>query len=159
MRRAVLRAIPLIVLAGTILTTPVVAAEPELEGMYLATGVDADGGEYDGLVQIVRHGDSFILMTMIPDRSGEAMQVKLASIGIGILNGGVLAVSDYSPETARVVSYRVEDGGRRLVGRWTSVDGDGTLCEETLTKLPEVPTPSKDDRPEPHGLRRVMPDA
>jgi hypothetical protein len=47
----------------------------------------------------------------------------------------VLSVGDYSPDAARVMSYRIEDGGRRLAGRWTYIDGDGTVYEETLTKL------------------------
>jgi hypothetical protein len=159
MRRPLLHAIPMMVLAGTVLTSPAVAAEPELEGTYLAEGVNPDGSKYDGLVEIVRHGDVFILMTMIPDRSGDEMGVKLASIGIGIVNGGVLAVSDYSPETARIVSYRIEDDGRRLAGRWTSVDGDGTVSEETLTRLRDAPKPSKNDRLDRHGLRRIRPAA
>ena len=159
MFRALSKAVPMIVLAGSILTSPALAAEQELEGTYLAKGVNAGGSEYDALVEIVRHRDVFILMTMVPDRSGEEMQVRLVSMGIGVVNGGVLAVSEFGPEMTRIVSYRVEDGGRRLVGRWTSVDGDGTVCDETLTRLPDTPKPSKNDRPERRDLHRVVPDA
>ncbi|HEY1304263.1 MAG TPA: hypothetical protein VGF24_11970 [Vicinamibacterales bacterium] len=156
MRRALLHAIPMMVLAATVVTSTAVAGEPELEGTYLARGVNADGSGYDALVEIVRYGDSFIVATMIPDTSGDEMQVTLASIGIGILNGGVLAVSDYGPDGARVASYRIEDRGRRLAGRWTWVDGDGKVYEETLTKLPDAPEPSKNGRPQTH-LPRVAP--
>jgi hypothetical protein len=159
MRRALLHAIPMMVLAATVLTSTAVAGEPELEGTYLARGVNADGSPYDALVEIVPYGDSFIVATMIPDRSGDEMQVMLTSIGIGILNGGVLAISDYGPDGGRIVSYRVEEGGRRLVGRWASVEGDGTVYEETLTRLPDAPKPSKNDRPQKLLRHRVSPDA
>lgn len=158
MRRALLHTMLMLVLASTALTSTAVAGEPEIEGTYLARGVDADGSPYDALVEIVAYGDSFIVATMIPDVSGDAMQVTLASIGIGILNGGVLAVSDYGPDGARIASYQVEDGGRRLAGRWTWVDGDGTAYKETLTKLPDAPEPSKNERPQKHRPR-VRPDA
>ena len=137
MRRALLHAFPVIVLVAAFATLAQ-AAQPELEGTYLAVGANSDGSRYEAIVQIAKHAQSFVIVTMVPDMSGEEEGVppRLASIGIGILNGDVLAVSDYSRDRARVVSYRIEDGGRRLVGSWTALDGDGTVHEETLTKVP-----------------------
>jgi len=143
MRRALLHTIPVIVLVAAFATLAQ-AAQAELEGTYLAVGANADGSRYEAVVQIAKRGQSFVVMTMVPDTSGEedGLPPRLASIGIGILNGDVLAVSEYSRDKARVVSYRIEDGGRRLAGRWTALDGDGTVREETLTKLPSIREPS-----------------
>ncbi|HKE86684.1 MAG TPA: hypothetical protein VKB50_23170 [Vicinamibacterales bacterium] len=121
-----------------------VRTQSDLEGTYVASDVRPDGSRYRTFVQITTYGDSFLVVTMVADTSGEERQPMLASIGIGVLNGGVLAVCDYSPDTARVVAYRIEEGGRRLVARWTFIDGDGTVSEETLTKLPRKLDPSKE---------------
>src|SRR5215510_646369 len=126
----------LITLIGVLAPPDPVRAESDLEGTYVASGVRPDRSRYRTVVQIATYGESFLVMTMVADTSEEGLQPMLASIGIGVLNGGVLAVCDYSPDTARVVAYRIEEGGRRLVARWTFVDGDGTVSEETLTKLP-----------------------
>ena len=135
MRRLLLHSIPLIVFVGALATPAPVSAQPDLEGTYVASGARPDGSSYRTVVQVAQYGDSFLLVTIVADTSGEGLQPKLASIGIGVLNGDVLAVCDYSPDTARVVAYRIEDNGRRLVARWTFVDGDGAVSEETLTKL------------------------
>jgi len=135
MRRALMHVISVMVLAGVFVMPATAAAEPELDGTYLARGVYLDGSHYQAFVHIARFRDVFLLMTTIPDASDEEQRPALVAIGIGILNGDVLSVGDYGPATARVVSYRIEDGGRRLVGRWTDVDGNGTVHEETLTKL------------------------
>ena len=135
MRRALMQVIPVMVLAGVcVLSAPAAAAEPELDGTYLARGVYPDGSHYQTVMHIAKFRDVFLLMTTIPDASDEEQRPALVAIGVGILNGDVLSVGDYGPATARVVSYRIEDGGRRLIGHWTDVDGDGTVHEETLTK-------------------------
>ena len=145
MRRALLHTIPVVILVAAFATLAQ-AAQPQLEGTYLAVGANSDGSRYEAVVQIAKHGQSFVVVTIVPDLSGEEEGVppRLASIGIGILNGDVLAVSDYGPDKARVVSYRIEDGGRRLAGRWTALDGDGTVHEETLTKLSRTLESSRD---------------
>jgi hypothetical protein len=135
MRRALMHVMPMIALAGVLVMPLPAFAEPELEGMYLARGVNADGSQYQFVVEIAKFREVFIVMTTIADASEEGVRPTLAAIGIGIRNGDVLSVGDYTPDSARVVSYRIEDGGRRLAGRWTYVDGDGTVHEETLTKL------------------------
>jgi len=127
-----MHAIPMMALIGILMPSPAIA-EPEWEGMYLARGVNPNGSHYELVVEIAKFREIFIVMTTVPDGSEEGP--KLSAIGIGILNGDVLSVGDYSPDAARVMSYRIEDGGRRLAGRWVSVDGDGTVHEETLTKL------------------------
>lgn len=134
----------LIAFSGALAAPEAVRAESDLEGTYVASGVRPDGGRYKIFVQITTYGESFLVMTMVADTSEAGLQPMLASIGIGVLNGGVLAVCDYSPDAARVVAYRIEDGGRRLVARWTFIDGDGTVSEETLTKVSRKLQPSVD---------------
>ena len=152
--RRLLHAIPVMVLVA-VFAALAQAAQPELEGTYLAIGANSDGSRYEVLVHIAKHGQSFVVVTMVPDTTGEGEggPPRLASIGIGILNGDVLAVSDYSQDKARVVSYRMEDGGRRLAGRWTAVDGDGTVHEETLTKLSRTSNPHEMPIARPDLLR------
>jgi hypothetical protein len=135
MRRVLFHVIPVIVLATSITAPVFAAADTGLEGTYVARGLHGDGSKASVLIQITAYGDCFLVVTMAGDPSREELPA-IASIGIGIFHGGVLAVSDYGPDMARVVAYRVEDGGRRLVARWTFVDGDGTAYEQTLTKVP-----------------------
>jgi hypothetical protein len=127
--------IPMMALVGILVMPSPAVAEPGFEGLYLARGVNSDGSQYQLVVEIAKFREIFIVMTTIPDASEEGLRPLLSAIGIGVLNGDVLSVGDYTPDSARVVSYRIEDGGRRLAGRWTYVDGDGTVHEETLTRL------------------------
>jgi len=147
MRRLLFHLLPVIVIATAITiplsaadTAPVPAADTALEGTYVISGLHANG--HNVLVRIAAYGDCFLVVTMAGDPAGE-WPPAIASIGIGILQAGVLAVSDYGPDMARVVAYRIEDSGRRLVARWTFVDGDGTVNVQTLTKVPDnvdIPT-------------------
>jgi hypothetical protein len=115
------------------------ADEPELEGMYAVSGVNPDGNEYRGVVQIEHHGDSLRLTWMFPDVSPDTKAEVLLipnAVGIGIVNGGMLAVSYYGPRLVGIVLYRIEENGHRLAGQWTVVGDDGALHAETLTRLP-----------------------
>ena len=126
------------------------AAEgPRLDGMYLSKGLNPDGTEYRGVVDVARQGDSFVVTWMIPYTDGETILLVPTAVGIGILEGGMLAVSYYGSKMAGIVLYRIEDDGRRLAGRWVVAGGDGGVYSETLTKVPmevsepEVPEPSE----------------
>jgi hypothetical protein len=128
-------------LLAILLATAGAAATPApgesgLEGMYAAAGVNPDGSEYRAFVHIVRHGESFIVRWMFPQLSGEVVVLQPASVGIGIVNGGVLAVSYYTARSSGVVIYRIQDDGERLDGQWTVVGDSGAVHVETLTRLP-----------------------
>jgi hypothetical protein len=121
-------------------------AEPELDGMYLAEGVNPDGSAYRGLVQIARHGDVHFVTWIMGDGSAETLEIELSSVGLALRDNGMLAVSYYTPDSAGLALYRIEDEGRRLVGRWTIVGGDSTAHAETLTRLRDVPRPAGEER-------------
>jgi len=115
------------------------AGEPELVGMYSASGVNPDGGEYRGIVHIETHGKSFVVTWMFPEGPGDTpseILLRPNAVGIGIVNGDVLAVIYFGTRMSGIVLYRIEEEGHRLAGKWTLAGGDGTLHTETLTKLP-----------------------
>ena len=122
------------------------AGEPELVGIYAADGVNPDGTQYHAIVQISRRGESFLVSWMFPT-DAEPIRLEPSSVGVGVASGGMLAVSYYTPQTSGVVVYRIEDEGKRLTGRWALVGDDGTVHDETLTRLPEVSTPPLPDPP------------
>ena len=117
----------------TALQFPARAAEnPSLEGVYAWTGVDVDGTAIHGLVHVKRHGDSFLVAWLLhPD------DTLPAAVGVGVAGEGMLAVLFYGPLTDAVVLYRIEDGGRRLVGRWVAAGGDGAVHPDVLTRVPD----------------------
>lgn len=126
------------------------AGEPELVGTYAADGVNPDGSQYHAIVHISRRGESFLVSWLFPT-DAEPIRLVPSSVGVGVASGGMLAVSYYTPQTSGVVVYRIEDEGKRLTGRWAFVGDDGTVRDETLTKLPEVstPPPATPDPPAP----------
>jgi hypothetical protein len=98
-----------------------------LDGTYLCEGVRPDGTTYHGTVVIQRHNGAYQLMWSV----GREEQY----LGLGVLNGDVLAVS-YFGGIPGVVAYKVDGGNRaRLVGQWTVANADGRLFGETLTRL------------------------
>lgn len=113
-----------------------VGVEPELQGVYASEGLNPDGSTYRGVVVIVRHGETFLMAWMFPKAEGESVVLVPKSAGIGIVGGGMFAVSYYSGEVAGVVMYQIESGGERLAGRWAVAGSDGAVFTETLTKLP-----------------------
>jgi hypothetical protein len=145
-----IRALRSLLLMALLLAVPAVparAAEPNLDGTYLSKGLNPDGSEYHGVVRITRKGDSFVVSWMSPYASDQATVLVPTSVGVGVLNGGMLAVSYYSRQTAGVVLYRVEDDGQRLAGSWAVAGDDGAVYAETLTRVPEgdaraLPAPS-----------------
>ena len=121
------------------LVAPAATAEPrrktDLAGMYLCDGVNPDGSEYHGTVEIAALDDAFLVLWTLSD--GASM------VGVGIYSGGVLAVS-YFPGVPAIAVYKVDGDG--LVGEWT-MGADGGVHPETLIKtVPESP------QPPPHRL-------
>ena len=139
MRFAVPVAVLLTVL--TVFAPPVAAAgEPKLDGVYILTGLNPDGSEYRGLVKIMSRGPSFLVSWMFPRVSDETVVVGLRSVGVGIVKGGMFAVSYYGQDATGVALYQIEEGGQRLTGEWVAAsDNSGAVHSETLTKLPAPP--------------------
>ncbi len=102
------------------------APEPDLPGVYVCSGNNADGSQYQAIVEIVRQNDAFLLVWLSDS--------EIVAVGIGVLSGRVLAVATYG-EPPGVVAYRIEEANR-LVGEWTVVGAEGALFSETLTKVP-----------------------
>ena len=147
---AVLLAIP---------SAPQAADEPSLVGTYLSKGLNPDGSEYQGVVRISRHGASFVVSWMSPYAAEQAMLLVPTSVGVGVMSGGMLAVSYYSRQTAGVVLYRIEEDGQRLAGSWALAGDNGSVYAETLTKvaasdpLGSVPAPTVPPSENPHPRR------
>ena len=134
-------------LVATMMATPAPASEPSgFEGVYAAAGPDGMGGEYEGFVSITRHGDSFLVAWFFPRHEGQTILLALGAIGVGIASEGALAVGYYGTRSTGVVLYRTGDDGR-LIGKWTTAMGDGTVYSETLTRraadtLPDLAAPT-----------------
>jgi hypothetical protein len=122
----------------------------DLNGTYLCEGTRPDGAEYKGIVRIVRHNGAYQLVWNV----GREEQ----HLGIGILNGDVLAVSYYGGVPG-VVAYRIEQAekGSRLVGQWTVANAGGQVFGETLTRLTQevtaIPPPPAPSAPAPRPSR------
>ena len=113
-------------------------AEPALEGTYTATGFDLDGSEYRRVVKIVPRGESYLVAWILPEKVGDVIRLVPKSAGVGIVRGGMLAVSFYGQDVTGVILYQIEDGGARLVGRWVAAEGDGIVRTETLIRMPGI---------------------
>lgn len=111
-------------------------SEPNLEGWYVAEGVDTDGTRYRALVALRRDAQSY-RVTMFMSQPSEAAEPELAAIGVALQSGDVLAVNYYTPDHARLAMYRIEGQGR-LTGQWILVGGDGTARAETLTRIADA---------------------
>jgi hypothetical protein len=131
-------------------------AEPALDGMYVAQGSNPDGSEYRGVVKIARRGEGFMVAWLFPHLVGEEMLLVLKSAGIGLMSGGTLAVSYYGQDATGIVLYQIENGGQRLVGRWTSATGEGAVQSETLTKLPSPAAVPDTDAPVPPARKEPI---
>jgi hypothetical protein len=111
------------------------AAEPALEGTYAAQGFNPDGSEYRGVVKITRHGDSVMVAWLFPRVVGEDEALVLRAAGVGVVHGGMLAVSYYGQDATGIALYQIENDGQRLSGRWVAANSEGEVQLETLTKL------------------------
>jgi hypothetical protein len=107
----------------------------EIGGSYYCEGTDANGRPYRGTVSIGKHGDVYYLLWRFGSRR--------VAVGVGILQGDVLAVS-YNGQSSGVAVYEID--GARLDGRWTDSGAPGRLLLETLTRIPH---PKPEDVPGP----------
>lgn len=117
--------------------------EPALEGTYTATGVNLDGSEYRRIVKIARRGESFLVAWVVPEKVDETIRLVPKSAGVGIVSEGMLAVSFYGQDVTGVILYQIEESGARLVGRWATAEGDGTVRRETLIRTSPETVPSE----------------
>ena len=101
---------------------------PKLVGTYSCIGDTSDGeGEYTGYVKITAHGDAYKVQWTVSEISFE---------GIGIVVGQTLSVGWVTESGQQGIAvYKVPKGKQPLVGRWTGLDGDGKVANETLTKI------------------------
>ena len=116
------------------------APETKIEGVYTCEGKNPDGAPYAGVVEIVKHKETYLVRWTMPDES----QV----VGVGIYSGNQLAVS-YFGGTPALVVYSIAANGQ-LNGKWTAGGAAGAVFQETLTRLPEGAStpkpPSKRER-------------
>lgn len=112
------------------------AAEPaDLSGFYWF-GTAAEDPTPEGVATIQRAGDSYLVQWVT---AGGVVQ------GVGVRTGDTLSVGWLTQEQGKVIRgisvYRIVGAatGPRLVGRWTTIPGDGTIRLETLTWLRSLP--------------------
>ena len=103
----------------------------DISGYYACNGREGVGKTYNGVALITKKNDVYVVQWMIGPGA--------AFFGIGIRQGETLACSwaipgDKGGVVRGVNLYRIESGPR-LVGRWTSFPGDGSIRTETLTFL------------------------
>jgi hypothetical protein len=139
MVRTALVGFVVLALVGAVNAAPDQSPDSNLVGTYQCEGTNPDGGAYSGIVEIVKHKDTYLVRWTMPNDS----QV----VGVGILTGNHLSVSYYGGTPALVV-YSVADG--KLTGKWTAGGAEGAIFTETLTKMPEgaqapAPKPTKRD--------------
>jgi hypothetical protein len=130
MLRTGLITVALLLLVGRMTTIADPADPQEIAGVYAGEGSNGDGSPYRAIVVIEKYRDAFRVQWIFPSRT--------ATIGLGILDGNVLAVSYYGPRPG-IVLYKVD--GTTLVGQWTLLGAGGMLSKETLTRIPADQVP------------------
>jgi hypothetical protein len=121
------------------------APENRLEGIYTCAGTNPDGATYAGVVEIIKHKETYLVRWTMPDES----QV----VGVGIFSGNQLAVSYFGGTPALIVYSLAENG--TLNGKWTAGGAGGAVFQETLTKLPEGATTPKPTKRESRPRSRI----
>lgn len=99
----------------------------DLEGAYLASGLNADGNEYGAILEIKQRGDVVHARWTYP--RGEP------TYGIGFMREGVLILGYHGGAAV----YRVVNG-TLTEGQWVSGDGTKVMIER-LEPLPDHPAP------------------
>ena len=110
-------------------------SQPDIVGVYECQGMNPDGTEYKGFVEITAVSATFRVHWTMDD--GEDW-------GVGILKGDVFVVSYWGGAPA-VVVYRVD--GNRLIGEWTMGGAEGRTYSEVLTKTDKRPLPPEQRKP------------
>jgi hypothetical protein len=102
----------------------------DISGYYTCRGLETGGKTYSGVAVINKKNDVYLIQWMIGSGS--------TFTGIGIRQGNTFSASWALPGERALVrgvnTYRIENGPR-LVGRWATLPGGGTLQNETLTFL------------------------
>jgi len=83
---------------------------PDIAGKYNITGTNPDGGGYKGSLEVLPHGDVYQFRWSAGNQSD----------GVGIINGGVVAVAFASGANGKgcgVVDYAIKSDGT-LDGKW-----------------------------------------
>lgn len=106
----------------------------DISGYYACNGKEGAGKNYNGVAVITKKRDVYLVQWIVG--------VGSAFFGIGIRQGDTLSCSwaipgDKGGVVRGINVYRIEKGPR-LVGRWTSFPGDGTIKSETLTFLRKI---------------------
>ena len=140
---------PVIALIATGAVPASSAGQPVFEGIYIASGVDAEGNQYRRAVDIERHGDRFTVTWVTAEVVGQAIILEPTWVGVGIVNGETLSVSFVAEDIFGIMVYTFGEDGQ-MSGRWTLAGDDESIHSETLTKLPDTPPepatdPSEDD--------------
>jgi hypothetical protein len=135
MSQAVLRTLSLIALVAAVIPTPA-AADTRLEGVYVSRAVNPDGSVSRGTVHIAQQGESFFVSWMSVHIVENVALLELTSVGVGIVSGATLSVSYLDAEDRLgIVVYQIENDGRELRGRGTTIEDDGAIYSETLSRL------------------------
>ena len=111
--------------------------QPAFEGVYIASGVDAEGNHYRRAVEIERHGDRFTVTWVVAEVVGQAIILEPTWVGVGIETGDALSVSFVADDTVGIMVYTFGADGK-LSGRWTVAGEDETVHSETLKRLPDL---------------------
>jgi hypothetical protein len=130
-------ALPLVVAAVLSAIPASLLAQRAFEGVYIASGADSAGNEYQRAVEIERHGDQYVVTWVSARLAGEALVLEPTWIGVGIATDDILSVSFVTDDGIGIMVYRFGSNGQ-LTGRWTIVGDDEEICSETLTPLPDV---------------------
>ena len=101
-------------------------SERDLAGVYRCEGVNPDGRTYRGVVEISKDDKTYRVRWTLGQGG--------TSVGVGMVQGDVLAVSYYTGQNVGLVMYRI-DKGIQLTGEWAVLGADGQLRPETLTKV------------------------
>jgi hypothetical protein len=125
MLRTGLITVALLMLIGRLATGADPEKPQEIAGVYAGEGSNGDGTAYRAIVVIQKYRNAFRVQWIFPSRT--------ATVGLGILDGNMLAVSYYGPRPG-IVLYKID--GVRLVGQWTLLGAGGMLAPETLTRIP-----------------------
>jgi len=143
-------ALPLMAVAAMSVMPSPLFAERVFEGVYIASGKDAAGNQYQRAVEIERQGDRFIVTWVSARLVGEALVLEPTWIGVGIVTDDILSVSFVADYAMGIMVYRFSPNGE-LAGRWTLEGDDEVICSETLTPLDDVLSArtAVDPRPEP----------
>jgi hypothetical protein len=120
--------------------TPKVDAKGEhialdLSGYYICEGHEGPGKQYKGIAVITKKNDVYVVQWVI------GTSPSYAGVGLRTDNtfsaGWALTMGEKNTLVRGVNTYRIEPGPR-LVGRWATVPGDGTIRSETLTFLKKL---------------------